>query len=95
MDVPDKNCITLGDGSCIGVNCMHDVKSDAINIHAILRRAEDLFYLNKPKAAVDLLKLAMRKDRFRIEKEERFIKLANRWFDEIVRITDQKVKRPC
>lgn len=21
---PDKNCVTLGDGSCIGKNCMHD-----------------------------------------------------------------------
>ena len=23
---PDRNCFTLPDGSCIGRNCMHDVK---------------------------------------------------------------------
>ena len=23
-EIPDKNCYTLPDGSCVGINCMHD-----------------------------------------------------------------------
>lgn len=25
-EAPDKNCITLPDGSCVGKDCMHDVE---------------------------------------------------------------------